>query len=264
MTSLLRTTCVALSLLAILDGCTSPSPAPAKAAQAEAQDTASKAGPDRKAKPEPTPTTAAQPTAAVKAPADGRVWNFDDGLVRSVARGFAPKQTGETVDPAAIWAIVAEEGTPSEGNAFGVIQTVGTNKTFNVALAEGTAYKDFELGVMLRAVSGVNNRGGGLVFRARGEHDYYVARWNPVENNFRLYALLGGARVDIASAPLELDPAAWHHLRVVVHGDTIECFVDDASIVRASDKALPEAGMIGLWTKGDAGTLFDDLVIDPE
>ena len=92
-------------------------------------------------------------------------------------------------------------------------------------------------------------------------NDHYVARWNPVENNFRLYALLAGARVDITSAPLELDTTAWHSLKVTIKGDKIECFVDDRSIATAIDKALPDAGMVGVWTKGDAATLFDDLSV---
>ena len=158
--------------------------------------------------------------------------------------------------------MVEEPTAPSGGRAFGVTKSVGVNKTFNVALVDGTSYGDLEISVMLRPTSGENNKGGGVVFRAKGENDHYVARWNPVENNFRVYAMLGGARVDIAAAPLELDATAWHNLRVVVAGESIECFMDDVSIVRATDKALPDAGMIGLWTKGDAATLFDDLTVE--
>jgi hypothetical protein len=102
-----------------------------------------------------------------------------------------------------------------------------------------------------------------VVFRAKSERDHYVARWNPVEKNFRLYALVGGARVDVGAADLELDTSKWHTLRVVVQGDSIECFMDDEPVLHVDDKTFGDAGMIGLWTKGDATVLFDDLSVAP-
>ncbi len=205
----------------------------------------------------------AEAKALPPAPA-GKTWAFDEEKPDAVATGFDPVQTGEKVDPPATWAVVAAGDAPSPPNVFGVTKTTGVNKTFNTALVPGTSYQDFEIAVMLKPTSGENNQGGGVMFRAKGVEDHYIARWNPVENNFRIYALLGGARVDIAAAPLELDPKVWHQLRVTVIGDRIECFVDDKPIVQANDKSLPDAGMIGLWTKGDAATLFDDLTVTPE
>lgn len=205
---------------------------------------------------EPAPTTAAPPPAP-----EARSWSFEDDAVDAIAKGFRVVAVGEVVDPPATWAIVEDAEAPSPPHAFGVTKTVGTNKSYNLALVEGTRYGDVELNVMLAARSGSNNQGGGVMFRAKGEADHYIARYNPVENNFRVYALIGGARVDIAAAPLELDPKAWHALRVTMVGDHIECFVDDKLVVAADDKSLPEPGMIGLWTKGDAATVFDDLTV---
>lgn len=202
-----------------------------------------------------------------KAPTEAKpskTWTFDDLEAGKLPPDFDPVQTGEKVDPPAQWEVVADAEAPSPPHAFGVTKTTGVNKTFNTGLIKGTSYKDFEISVMLRPTSGANNQGGGVMFRAKGVDDHYIARWNPVENNFRIYALLGGARVDIAAAPLELDPKVWHNLRVTVVGDRIECFVDDKPVAQANDKSLPDAGMIGLWTKGDAATLFDDLTVTAE
>ncbi|HET6585043.1 MAG TPA: family 16 glycoside hydrolase [Nannocystaceae bacterium] len=187
-------------------------------------------------------------------------WTFDDATPDAVPAGVRIVQTGEPTEPAT-WATVAEPSAPSPPNAFGVTKTVGTNKTYNLALLEGTSWKDLDLHVALRPTSGTNNQGGGVVFRAKSENDHYVARWNPVEKNFRIYALVNGARVDIKAADLDLDTKQWHVLHVIAQGDSIECFMDDEPIVTATDKTFPEAGMIGLWTKGDAATLFDDLTI---
>jgi hypothetical protein len=258
-----KASCLALLLV----GCAPDKPAdPAKKdagkvatkADAKATDDAKKAG-DAKAveakKADDAKADEAKPT---------KTWSFDDLAAGAMPPEFDPVQTGEKVDPPATWAVVADAEAPSPPNAFGVTKTTGVNKTFNTGLIKGTSYKDLEISVMLRPTSGANNQGGGVMFRAKGVDDHYIARWNPVENNFRIYALLGGARVDIAAAPLELDPKVWHNLRVTAVGDRIECFVDDKPIVQANDKSLPDAGMIGLWTKGDAATLFDDLTVTAE
>jgi hypothetical protein len=198
--------------------------------------------------------------AKTEAKADAKSWTFDDAKPGAVPRGIRTVQTGEAADPAT-WDVVAEPTAPSPPNVFGVTKTVGKNKTFNLALVEGTSWKDLDISVALRPTSGENNQGGGVVFRAKSENDHYVARWNPVEKNFRIYALVAGARVDIAAADLDLDTTKWHVLHCVVQGDAIECFMDDEPVVRATDKTFGEAGMIGLWTKGDAATLFDDLSV---
>lgn len=204
------------------------------------------------------PTTAVTPARPSGEP---RSWSFDGEGKDAVAKGLRISQSGEQVDPPATWAVVEVEDAPSPPHAFGVTKTVGTNKTFNLALIEDTRYADVDITVMLKPLTGSNNQGGGVVFRAKGDNDYYVARWNPVETNFRLYALIGGARVDLKSAPLDLDVKQWHSLRVVAEGEHIECFVDDKPVVQADDKSLPDAGMVGLWTKGDAATLFDELTV---
>lgn len=261
-----RAALVALCAVALPWACTEATPkpeaVPTKAAPAKAEVDLHERSDTRGQPPEIAPTTAVTPPLEVAVPTTARLWNFDGGMVRALAKGFSPLQTGEPTDSPTIWAIALDDGAPSGNQTFGVISSVGKNKTYNVALVDGSSYRDFEASVMLRGTGGTNTRAGGLVFRAKGVNDHYVARWNPVEANFRIYALLGGARVDIASAPLELPEDEWHQLRVVVQGDTIECFMDDVSIVKATDKALPEAGMIGLWTKGDATTLFDDLMVD--
>ncbi len=206
----------------------------------------------------------AGPRAEPALDADVRTWHFDSDRPGGIAQGFRPMHTGEKADAPATWAVTATRDAPSAPHVFAVTEAAGTNKTFNLALLEGTSYQDLDLTVMLRPRGGTNNQGGGVVVRAKGPDDHYVMRWNPLESNFRIYALVGGARVDIASAPLELDARQWHQLRVIVGGAHMECFVDDKPVVSADDRSFPEAGMIGLWTKGDAVTAFDDLVVSTQ
>jgi len=131
---------------------------------------------------------------------------------------------------------------------------------FNVALVEGTSLEDLDLSVRLRAREGKVDRGGGLIWRARDANNYYVARFNPLEDNFRVYHVKDGKRTELESADAKLDPAAWHTVRVRMVADRIECFLDGERLLDVIDATFPLAGMVGLWTKADARTEFDDLV----
>jgi hypothetical protein len=131
---------------------------------------------------------------------------------------------------------------------------------FNVLLADG-AGRDVELSVALRAQQGEIDQGGGLVWRAQDGASYYIARWNPLESNVRAYKVVAGKRQQLASADVELDPRAWHTLAVRMRGELIECELDGRQLLEARDATFAGAGRVGLWTKADARTLFDDLVL---
>jgi hypothetical protein len=93
--------------------------------------------------------------------------------------------------------------------------------------------------------------------------NYYVARWNPLERNFRVYYVKDARRVQLATADVEADPALWHTILVRHSGRRIECLLDGAKLLEAEDGTLPDAGGAGVWTKADAATSFDDLRVRP-
>ena len=94
--------------------------------------------------------------------------------------------------------------------------------TFNVALFQGTGYKDVDLSVKLRAVAGEIDRGGGLVWRAKDTKNYYIARYNPLEDNFRVYKVQDGKRTMFKGERVPSDEK-WHTLRVTMVGPEITC-----------------------------------------
>ncbi|MEZ5990166.1 MAG: hypothetical protein R3F30_13815 [Planctomycetota bacterium] len=145
------------------------------------------------------------------------------------------------------------------GKAFGVLETRNVSQTFNMALLEGVELKDFEASLAVHAVSGTEDRGGGLVWRAKGFDDYYITRWNPLEDNLRLYKVVGGYRTQLASARLRVDPDAWHVIRVSVMGPRVRVWFDGEAAIDHEDATFTEAGRLGLWTKADAATVFDEL-----
>ena len=132
---------------------------------------------------------------------------------------------------------------------------------FNVVLAAGVRAKDLALRVRMRAVAGKIDRGGGLIWRARDANNYYVARYSPLEKNFRVYTVIAGVRTELASSGVVLDGHVWHTLETRMTDDRFEGWIDGKKYLELRDRSLGEAGIIGLWTKADAITDFDDLTL---
>jgi hypothetical protein len=175
-----------------------------------------------------------------------RVWTFD-----TVAPSERPAHfTGVTGE----WAIEAD------GAANGVLaqRASSDSAVFNVAIVDAPECADLDLEVRLRAIDGVIDQGGGLVWRARDARNYYIARYNPLEDNLRVYTVKDGVRAQLQSADVP-SVEGWRVLRVTMRGDEIVVFLDGRERLRVRDATFGGPGRIGLWTKADARTWFDDL-----
>ncbi len=93
------------------------------------------------------------------------------------------------------------------------------------------------------------------------KNNYYITRWNPLETNLRLYHVLNGKRTQLKSVDIETDAAAWHTIHVKARGNKIVVSFDGKPLIETEDTTFANAGKIGLWTKADASTAFDDLKI---
>ena len=103
----------------------------------------------------------------------------------------------------------------------------------------------------------MNDQGGGLIWRARDPKNYYVARFNPLENNFRVYTVVDGNAPSFGRRSHLR--GRWCRLRVTMKGDHIVCHQDGVKLLDVHDTTFPGPGKIGLWSKSDAQTEFDDL-----
>jgi hypothetical protein len=130
---------------------------------------------------------------------------------------------------------------------------------FNVIVAPGGPYTDVDVAVRFKPISGREDASGGIVFRF-SEGRYYVVRANALEGNFRLYYYDRGRR-EIASARVQ-PPALgqWHTIRVVAVGDQIQAYLNGKLLLDHRDSRF-HSGQVGLWTKADSVTAFDDLVV---
>jgi hypothetical protein len=176
-------------------------------------------------------------------------WNFDSDAPGSIAKAFS--------NDVGMWQVVPDASAPSKPNVLAQLAK-SAGPVFNVALIGGTNFKDVDLSVQMKAVAGRIDQGGGLVWRAKDAKNYYIARYNPLENNFRVYKVVNGARTELQSANIPRKDG-WYALRVAMTGDHIECFYDGKKYLDVKDSTFNAAGRVGLWTKADAQTNFDDL-----
>jgi len=154
------------------------------------------------------------------------------------------------------WTVEEMPGAPSGTK---VLVQRATRNAFDVIVAPPGPYTDVDVSVKFKPISGREDASGGIVFRF-ADGRYYVVRANALEDNFRLYAYDRGRR-QLASASVK-PPALghWHSLRVVAVGDHIQAWLNGALYLDHRDPRF-KSGRIGLWTKADSITAFDDLVI---
>lgn len=178
-----------------------------------------------------------------------KMWNFDSDKTGNNPKGFT-NEVGE-------WKVVADPTAPSKPNVLAQLAK-NSRSTFNVTLIIGMIYKEVDISVKMKPVAGNEDQGGSLVWRARDAKNYYVGRYNPLEDNYRIYKVEKGRRIQIQSADIKHSDG-WHTLRVTMEGDHIQCYYDGKKYLDIRDSTFQEPGKIGLWTKADAQTHFDDL-----
>ncbi len=154
------------------------------------------------------------------------------------------------------WTVEEMPGAPSGKK---VLVQRATRNPFDVIVASPGPYTDVDVSVKFKPISGRKDASGGLVFRF-ADGRYYVVRANALEDNFRLYANDRGRR-QLATASVK-PPALgqWHSIRVVAVGDHLQAWLNGTLHLDLRDSRF-KSGRIGLWTKADSITAFDDLII---
>ena len=154
------------------------------------------------------------------------------------------------------WAVEEMTGAPSGQK---VLVQRATKNQFNVIVAPSGPYSDVDVAVKFKPMSGREDASGGVVFRFN-DGKYYVVRANALEDNFRLYSYERGRR-QIATARVK-PPALgqWHAVRMVALGDHVQAWLDGQLLLDHRDARF-RSGRVGLWTKADSVTAFDDLII---
>jgi len=190
--------------------------------------------------------------AAISGAADsGKTWDFDHDKPGTSSWNYY-STTGS-------WQVRADATAPSKPNVLAQLAK-NSRDAFNLALEVGSSYRDLDISVKMRAIGGTQDQGGGVVWRAMDSRNYYVARYNPLEGNLRLNKVVNNSLVELANINIMNTPG-WHTLRVTMTDDQIICYFDGTKYLDRRDATYRQAGQIGLWTKADAQTYFDDLTV---
>lgn len=154
------------------------------------------------------------------------------------------------------WAVEEMDGAPSGKK---VLVQRATKNAFNVIVAPPGPYKDVDVTMSFKPISGREDASGGIVFRFT-DGKYCVVRANALESNFRLYHYDRGRR-QLATASVKAPALGqWHTVRVVAVGDRVQAWLGGKPYLDHRDSRF-DSGRVGLWTKADSVTAFDDLII---
>jgi hypothetical protein len=159
------------------------------------------------------------------------------------------------------WVASTDPAAPSKPNVVTQTSTDQTDYRFPLLISDEGSFKDLDLRVKFKADSGNIDRAGGLVFRLKDPNNYYIVRANALENNYRLYHVVNGRRSQFAGANFRVTSGEWHELRVEVLGNKFTCYYDGKKKIEATDDTFKAAGKVGMCTKADSVTAFDDLKV---
>ncbi len=186
-----------------------------------------------------------------------RLWTFDDDPPNSLPAEF---QMGTLFDgqPAGEWKVLEADRAQSPPRVLGQLMGKGAEHAYKTVLIKGITTSDLDLQVSFLPVDGKADMGGGLIWRASDDRNYYLTRANPLEQNVRIYRVVKGVRQMLKNFDQTIDVRRWHTLRVSTKGCQVQVFFDDKPVFDLCDKTF-SIGQVGLWTKSDAVTYFDDL-----
>ena len=179
--------------------------------------------------------------------------NFDAMAAGQAPAGWTGTKTGSGD---AKWTVERDDTAPSKPN---VLKQAGV-ATYPVCFKNDTSLKDGFVEVSFKPISGREDQAGGVVWRLKDANNYYVARANALEDNVTIYHTINGRRTEKKRTNVKVAANAWHKLRVDFAGNHVTVTCDGNKVIEWDDDTFKDAGKVGLWTKADSVTLFDDFV----
>lgn len=205
---------------------------------------------------------------AFAAPA-AETFNFDSASSGALPAGWTSAMTHDGGAPK--WEVVKDDSAPSKPNVLAQTSTDRTGGRFPLAILNKEELKNGEIRVKFKPVSGKGDQAAGIVWRYRDENNYYLVRANALENNVVLYKVEGGKRTSLApkGTPANtygvkhpVPTQVWSTLAVSFQGNLSTVFLNGQKLFEVEDRTFPDAGKVGLWTKADSVTHFDDFHVE--
>src|SRR5213080_3665052 len=178
--------------------------------------------------------------------------NFDNLKAGAPPPGWTAAQTGSgTVK----WMVEKEDSAPSKPN---VLKQSG-QATFPVCFKNDTNIKDGFVEMKFKPVAGKEDQAGGVIWRLQDANNYYIARANALESNVTIYHTVKGKRTEKKRTNMKVASGQWHTLHVDFNGNHFTVTFDGKKAIEWDDDTFKDAGKVGVWTKADSVTEFDDF-----
>lgn len=206
---------------------------------------------------------------AETSPASQTVLDFETAEVGKLPPNFSTALTGG--GGPVTWIVKEEPSAPSGGKVLAQTSTDGTSYRFPLCVYDNFTAKDVMVSVKFKPISGKVDQAAGIVWRYQDKDNYYIVRANALENNVVLYKVENGKRTDLKpigaglfayGKKANVPSGQWSELRVAAKGNRFEVSVNGESLFVVEDNTFTEAGKVGLWTKADSVTAFDDLKME--
>src|SRR5690348_1887838 len=187
----------------------------------------------------------AMPAVGYSLESTPRVWTFDADPPEALPSGF---QVGTLFDgrPAGEWKVLKTDRAKSHPSVLGQLMGKGAEHAYKMLLINETQSSDVELQVSFLPIAGKADMGGGLIWRATDDRNYYLARANPLEQNIRIYRVVKGVRHMLQNFDHIINIHQWHQLHVRMEGCNIHVSFDERSVFKLCDDTFTK-GRIGLW-----------------
>jgi len=211
---------------------------------------------------EPTSSAAAPPPAK-----QATVFDFEKDGSNTPPAGFTEALTGG--GGPAVWRVQEVDDAPSGKKIVAQLSDDRTNARYPHLVRDDFKARDIDLSVRFKTISGQVDASGGLVFRYLDKNNFYVVRANALEDNVVAYKTENGRRSNIGvkgkgnayGVKADVPHRQWNTLRIIMKGSFMGIFMNGRKLFEVENDTFSEAGKVGLWTKADAITQFDDLRI---
>jgi len=193
---------------------------------------------------------------------------FDSAAPGSLPPGWTVVTTHNGAAPK--WEVRQDASAPSKPNVLAQVSSDRTHGRFPMAIFDSMNCRDGEISVKFKTVAGKADQSAGIVWRYRDPNNYYLVRANALEDNIVMYKVEDGRWVLLApkgkppktyGVRHKIPTHTWSILKVIFKKSRFEVYFDHRKVFEAEDAALAQVGKVGLWTKADSVTYFDDFQV---
>jgi 3-keto-disaccharide hydrolase len=200
--------------------------------------------------------------------AQAKNWNFDKDGAQSLPQGWLSDLTGHGAK--GNWVVLPDSTAPSQPNVLAQTSKDITDYRFPIVIVQSTSYQDPSLSVQFKTISGRVAQSAGLVWRCQDAKNYYVVLADALKDNVVLYKVVGGKLISLRpkgatgrgyGMKIAVPRDSWNRLGVKVSGSVFSVALNGKRLYEVEDNTFAEAGKVGLWTKADSVTYFDNLSV---